>query len=76
MKKFFNDMITGIDGITVDPSRILWIVGIACFLSFAGYEVYKNGKFDMTNFGLAYSALLGGGAAAVKIKESSEPKGE
>jgi hypothetical protein len=76
MKKIFNDLFTGIDGKTHDPSRWLWIIGIVCFLSFAGYEVYKNGHFDMTNFGIAYSALLGGGAAAVKIKETTEPKGE
>jgi hypothetical protein len=74
MKKILTDLFTGIDGKTHDISRWLWVFGIVAFLSFAGYEVYKSGHFDMTNFGLAYSALLGGGAFGVKVKESAEPK--
>ncbi len=74
MGRIVKDWFTGIDGKTQDPARMLWIVGIVVFLTFCGYQVYKTGVFDMVNFGLAYSALLGGGAAGVKIKESTEPK--
>lgn len=70
---WIKHIITGADNQTVDVARVLWIVGVLAFLGFAGYEVYKSGHFDMTNFALSYSGLLTAGAAGVKIKESTEP---
>jgi hypothetical protein len=70
---FIKHLFTGLDGVTYDPARALWILGIAAFLSFTGYGVYKTGVFDMNGFGIAYGALLAAGAAGVKIKESTEP---
>jgi hypothetical protein len=72
--KWFVHCITGIDGETVDPARLLWIVGVISFLCFAGYEVWNTKHFDMVNFSLAYAGLLAGGAAGVKIKASTEPE--
>ena len=69
-----NDIFTGVDGITVDPARALWILGMVVFLVFVGIDVYNSRKFDMVNFGLAYGGLLAAGAAGVKIKETTEPK--
>ncbi len=74
MKKFFTHLVTGIDGDTFDPARVLWILGVVCFLSFSAYGIYKEGKFSMTDFSMAYGTLLAAGAAGVKIKESTEPK--
>jgi len=74
IKKLVKDCVTGPDGETYDPARILWIVGVVTFMGFAGWEVYKTNHFDMVNFSLAYSGLLAAGAAGVKIKESTEPK--
>lgn len=71
---FFKHLFTGIDGVTYDPARALWIVGIVSFLVFAGYEVWNTKHFDMVNFSVAYGTLLAAGAAGVKIKESTEPK--
>lgn len=71
-----RELFTGPDGETHDPARWLWIIGIVAFLALTGYELYRTGHFDMMNFGLAYATLLGGGAAGVKIKESTEPKGD
>ena len=64
---------TGKDNSTVDPARVLWILGVVVFLGFAGYEIYRTQKFDMTTFAMAYGTLLGAGAAGVKIKETTEP---
>ena len=72
-KRMIKDLFTGIDGETQDPARWLWILGAVTFLLFAGYSVYNTGKFDMMAFGMAYGALLAGGGAGVKIKESTEP---
>jgi len=69
-----NDLFTGTDGVTHDPARWLWIIGVIAFLALSVFQVYKTGAFDMASFGLAYSGLLAGGAAGVKIKESTEPK--
>lgn len=73
-RKIIKDWFTGPDGETHDPARLLWIVGMVVFLFFVGHDVYKNNRFDMVNFGLAYGGLLAAGGAAVKIKESTEPK--
>lgn len=70
---WLKHIITGADNQTVDVARVLWIVGVLAFLGFAGYEVFKSGHFDMTNFALSYSGLLTAGAAGVKIKASTEP---
>ena len=74
MNRIIKDLFTGIDGETHDPARWLWILGTCAFIGFAGYEICKSGHFDMVNFGIAYGTLLGGGAAGVKVKESTEPK--
>jgi len=74
-KKIIKDWMTGPDGVTYDPARALWMLGIVSFLAFTAHGVYKDDKaFDMVNFGLAFSSLLVAGGAGVKIKESSEPK--
>jgi hypothetical protein len=70
---WIKHIITGADNQTVDVARVLWITGVLAFLCFAGFEVYKSGHFNMTDFSLAYGGLLAAGAAGVKIKESSEP---
>ncbi len=72
--KILKDWFTGPDGVTYDPARSLWIAGMIAFSILCGYEVYKTGHFDMVNFALAYGGLLAGGAAGVKIKETTEPK--
>jgi hypothetical protein len=70
---WLKHIITGADNQTVDVARVLWIVGVLAFLCFSGFEVYKSGQFNMSDFSLAYGGLLAAGAAGVKIKESSEP---
>lgn len=70
---WLKHLITGADNQTVDVARVLWIAGALYFLGCTGYEVYKSGHFNMTDFSIGYSALLAAGAAGVKIKESSEP---
>lgn len=75
IKQMFSDWFTGPDGATFDPARALWIAGCITFLIFTAHDIYTNDKFDMINFGLAYGSLLAAGAAGIKIKESTEPKG-
>lgn len=72
--RVIKDWLTGPDGVTYDPARALWIIGMIAFLIFTGHAVYQGHTFDMLNFGLAYGGLLAGGAAGVKIKETTEPQ--
>ena len=74
MNRIICDWLTGPDGVTHDPARMLWILGMVVFLGLSGYQVYKTSNFDMVNFGLAYGGLLAAGAAGVRIKQDSEPK--
>jgi hypothetical protein len=70
---FFKHIITGVDNHTVDVARVLWIIGALSFLGLSAYDIYKSGHFDMANFALAYTGLLTGGAASVRIKAITEP---
>ncbi len=71
--KIVNDMMTGIDGETVDPARVLWAAGVLVFLAGA-VVLMVQGKFDLQTYGIGFGAVLGGGAFGVKIKSSTEPK--
>ena len=74
LREIGREWVTGPDGVTHDPARFLWFLGIVVFLVFTGHQVYESDKFDMVNFAMAYGTLLAAGAAGVKIKESTEPK--
>ena len=68
-----KDLITGIDGETVDPARVLWLLGTLVFLAGEVTTIFK-GSWNGVQFGMGLAAVLGGGALGVKVKESSEPK--
>ena len=67
-------MITGPDGETVDPARVLWILGTMLFLFGESVTIFK-GTWNGQTYGIGLAAVLGGGALGVKAKESTEPKG-
>lgn len=72
-KIFVKHMVTGPDGETFDPARVLWLIGTVIF--FAGeIATIVKGTWNGTNFGIGLAAVLGGGALGVKVKESTEPK--
>lgn len=71
--RFILDMLTGIDGRTIDPARVFWIVGVIAFLGFTAFDLYKGNHFDMMNYGTAYAMLLASGAVGVRIKAGTEP---
>lgn len=73
LKKMIVHMITGIDGETVDPARVLWILG--CMVFFAGsIDLMVQGKWDMQTYGIALAAVLCGGGLGVRAKAETEPK--
>lgn len=68
-----KNMATGIDGETIDPARVLWMLGCLVYLGGSVVLIYR-GTWDPQNYGIGLAAVLGGGALGVKVKESSEPK--
>ncbi|MGH7745940.1 MAG: hypothetical protein ACREQ5_14355 [Candidatus Dormibacteria bacterium] len=71
---FTKDLTTERDGITYDPARILWILGIMFYFVFSAYTVLKGTghAFDYISFGTGFATIMASGAAAVRIKLDSE----
>lgn len=69
-----KNLFTGIDNQTPDLGRVLWALAVLTFLgiSIKAYGV-AGVPFDPTAWGLAVVGVLGGGAAALRIKASTEP---
>lgn len=68
-----KNMVTSIDGETVDPARVLWILGTVVYLIGSLVQIVRC-TWDAQTYGIGLAAVLGGGALGVKAKESSEPK--
>jgi hypothetical protein len=75
IKRVMNDWFTGPDGETHDPARFLWFLGVLALLVYTGFDIARHDKLNLEEFAFAYSSLLAAGAAGVRIKETSEPKG-
>jgi hypothetical protein len=71
MKQFIKDCFTGEDNATADVGRVLWFLG---GLVFFFCTVCNIRVFSPMEFATAFSALLVGGAGALKLKQSTEPK--
>lgn len=76
LKAIINDCLTGLNGVTVDPARLLLFVGGLGFIAFSGYHVWRNHIFDPIGYGTGLGGLIAGGGAGIKIKETTEPKAD
>lgn len=71
------DCTTEKDGRTACPARILWIIGTLVYFGLSVHNVWFNkAPFDMQAFAIGFGAMQAAGAAAVKIKETTEQKVE
>jgi hypothetical protein len=68
------DCTTEKDGVTACPARIIWILGTFVFFVNVAIDVIHNKKFDYQGYAMAFAAIQAAGAAAVKIKETTEQK--
>ena len=75
MKKFINDIFTGLDNKTYDPARVY---GGAAVLTFIGLAIVSIGlnhqPFVAQDFGIGFGALLTGFGLGVSVKAHTEPK--
>ena len=68
-----KQLCTGKDNETHDIVRWLALLVFLTALGLAGYDVWKNGKFDLQSFGVGMSTLFASIGAALKLKETTEP---
>lgn len=65
--------LTGPDNKTFDISRVLLLATSLTFLGLSIYHCYLTRTFDAASFGMGSGAVLGGGAAGVRVKATTEP---
>lgn len=73
MNSFFTKLLSEVDNVTPDISKILATICILAGLAFQGYQLYKHPEisFDMQNFGTGIGILFAGVAAALSLKKES-----
>lgn len=81
MKNLFKMMMTGADGVTFDPARVIGygtvIAGVAVFLFDSVWSVLQTHAFDPQAYGLGFTGVCGGIMAVgigVGAKAHAEPK--
>lgn len=73
LKTILVDMITGIDGATVDPARVYLAGAVLTFLGGALVVIIKTHALDFQAFGIGFGALLAGGGLGIAAKAKTEP---
>lgn len=71
----FKHTLTAKDGVTYDVGKVIWALGAMTYLGGAIFNMIKGLPFDYNGFGLGFGAVIAAGAAAIKIKETTEPTG-
>lgn len=71
--KVVNDMLTGIDQKTIDPSRVYLAGAVLVFLFGALVVIFKTHALDYQSFGIGFGALLAGGGLGIAAKAKTEP---
>lgn len=81
IKKVIHDGLTGIDGITYDPLKVIGypsaMMAISVYLLAGITALCKNGALDYVAYGTGFTAISGGLlaiAAGVAVKSHTEPQ--
>jgi hypothetical protein len=70
----FRHLFTGIDNQTFDLGRVLWAVLAVAFVVISSHAyTLSHAVFDPLTWSAGAAAILAAGAAAQKVKESTEP---
>lgn len=68
MRQGLKNILTEKDNITYDAGRVLWVAGTVAFICFTGYQVFRQGTFDASSYGIGLGSLLTGGGAGLGLK--------
>lgn len=74
IQQILIDIFTGKDNSTTDMGRVLWGLGVMVFIAITIVSFIQDKNFDYIAWGTGFAAVLGAGAMAVKIKETTEPE--
>jgi hypothetical protein len=66
--------LTGADNKSHDVAKWIALGSAFSAIIYEGYVVFTTGTFNIIDFGVGMAALIGGMGAAIKLKESAEPK--
>ena len=73
MLTMLKDCLTGIDGVTYDPSRVYLMGAVLVFLIGAAVHIWTSKTLDFQAYGIGFGALLAGGGLGVSLKAKTEP---
>lgn len=81
MRAVVKQMMTGVDGVTFDPARVIGygsaIAGVGVFLFNSAWAVVHSHAFDPQSYGIGFGAVCAGIMAigiGVSAKANTEPK--
>lgn len=81
MKALIKQMMTGADGVTFDPARVIGygtaVAGVAVFLFNSAWAVVHSHTFDQQAYGIGFGAVCAGIMAigiGVGVKAHAEPE--
>ena len=73
LKRFINDLLTGIDGLSFDPWRLAALVSLVVLFGNASYANFRTHAFSAQDFGIGVAAILAGAGWGIKQKKDTEP---
>ncbi len=76
MKKFFKDILTGIDNATFDSLKVSYYINLIIFHFHEFFEVYHSGTFNETEYWTSLGIGTAVYAGALVWKKDTEPTGE
>lgn len=74
LSQVLSDCVTGIDGKTVDPARVYFMMGFLFFMAASIVTLVKDGRVDLLYWGGAFGTFFTLGSAGILIKAGTEPK--
>ena len=71
-----KQLITGIDNETLCMGRISWGASFIAICVVAGATIATGGAVGIAELGIAFASIAAGHGAAIKLKETTEPKND
>lgn len=76
VSRIIKDWFTGIDGVSYDVGKALWVLASVQFCILAGWAIIVNEQsFDPLGYGGGLGLVLAAGGAAISLKAKTEPEG-
>lgn len=74
MGRFFHDILTGVENLEYEISRVLSLAAVASYILYSGFHLFANGVFDPLQYGGGFGAILlaAGFGTAAKDRAKNE----